>query len=109
LGSGHDPRSDRGAPDRFPTLSPNGQRIAVEIADGPRSSSIWIYELGSGSLTRVSPGDADPIPVWSQPIDASAPPQSLVALLLLARCVRDARPIALQCSAVLCNATQANP
>lgn len=81
----------------FPTLSPNGQRIAVEIAEGPRSS-IWIYELGSGSLTRVSPGDADSIPVWSgdgtrlsyasrqkeerhimwQPIDASAPPQSLV-------------------------------
>jgi dipeptidyl aminopeptidase/acylaminoacyl peptidase len=70
----------------------------MEIADGPRSS-IWMYELATGSLTRVSPGDADSKPVWSadgrrlsyasrqkeerhimwQPVDASAPPESLVA------------------------------
>ncbi len=82
----------------FPSLSPDGQRIAVEIGDGPRTS-IWMPEIGSGSLTRVSPGDADSKPVWSSdarhlwyasrqkderhimwlPIDASAPPASLVS------------------------------
>ncbi len=47
-----------------PSLSPDGKRIAVHIR--PPSDDIWVYDLGRGTLTRLTfqPGE-DESPVWS--------------------------------------------
>ena len=84
-------------PFRFPSLSPDGKRLAVEVADGPRSD-IWIFEFGTGSFSRLTSTGVDGMPLWSldgkrlayttrrdderhimwQPLDGSAAPESLV-------------------------------
>jgi serine/threonine-protein kinase len=84
-------------PFRFPSLSPDGKRLAIEVADGPRSD-IWIFEFGTGSFSRLTSTGLDGMPLWSvdgkrlayaahrdderhimwQPIDGSAAPESLV-------------------------------
>ena len=84
-------------PFRFPSLSPDGKRLAVEVADGPRSD-IWIFEFGTGSFSRLTSTGLDGMPLWSldgkrlayttrlgderhimwQPVDGSAAPESLV-------------------------------
>ncbi|MGH9578812.1 MAG: TolB family protein, partial [Terriglobales bacterium] len=40
-----------------PSLSPDGKRVAVHI--GPPSDDIWVYDLGRGTLTRLTfqPGE----------------------------------------------------
>ena len=47
-----------------PRLSPNGRRLAVNARDS--GNEIWVYELGRGTLTRltVNPG-LDETPFWS--------------------------------------------
>ncbi len=47
-----------------PSLSPDGKKIAVHIR--PPSDDIWIYDLGRGTLARLTfqPGE-DESPVWS--------------------------------------------
>ncbi len=82
-----------------PRYSPDGRRVAVSIAGG-NSSDIWVTDVATGSLTRVTSGDAiNDRPEWSpdgrrvvfrrvssrrsgiwwQPADASAPASPLVA------------------------------
>jgi Tol biopolymer transport system component len=80
-----------------PSLSPDGRRIAVEVADGPRSD-VWIFEFATGSFSRLTSTGLDGMPLWSldgqrlayaarreeerhimwQPLDGSAAPESLV-------------------------------
>ena len=43
-----------------PTLSPDGNRLALSSA-----GDIWVYELGSGSMTRLTFGGGYGNPVWS--------------------------------------------
>jgi Tol biopolymer transport system component len=47
-----------------PSVSPDGKKIAVHIR--PPSDDIWIYDLGRGTLARLTfqPGE-DESPVWS--------------------------------------------
>jgi len=51
---------------RFPRLSPDGRRLSVAVAQGPRSS-VWIYDLTRGSSTRFSSDTAfdDEPAIWS--------------------------------------------
>ena len=80
-----------------PSLSPDGRRIAVEVAEGPRSD-VWIFEFATGSFSRLTSTGLDGMPLWStdgqrlayaarrdeerhimwQPLDGSAAPESLV-------------------------------
>ncbi len=80
-----------------PSLSPDGRRIAVEVAEGPRSD-VWIFEFATGSFSRLTTTGLDGMPLWStdgqrlaygarrdeerhimwQPLDGSAAPESLV-------------------------------
>jgi eukaryotic-like serine/threonine-protein kinase len=79
-------------------LSPDGQRIAVIISDGPKSD-VWIYDLDTGTLSRLTTaesvtsvewtrdgtqvvysavGNGTSGAVWAQSIGGAAPPQKLV-------------------------------
>jgi Tol biopolymer transport system component len=85
---------------RSPRVSPNGTRIAMEIAsDSSFGSDIWIYHLTDATLTRLTfdgrsgnpvwtpdgkritftsrPVDSDPDIYW-QPADGSGPAERLV-------------------------------
>ena len=79
-----------------PQLSPDGTRIAVGI-EGP-THDIWVSEVGRDTLTRVTYGSNNFVPVWTPdgkriafqtdrsggwsilwaPVDRSAPPEPLV-------------------------------
>jgi len=51
---------------RTPTLSPDGRRIAVGIGPGGgRASDVWIHDLRSGSMTRLSFEGTSAAPVWT--------------------------------------------
>ena len=79
-------------------LSPDGQRIAVIISDGPKSD-VWIYDLDTGTLSRLTTaesvtsvewtrdgtrvvysavGDGTSGAVWAQSIGGAAAPEKLV-------------------------------
>jgi serine/threonine-protein kinase len=80
-----------------PSLSPDGRRIAIEVAEGPRSD-VWIFEFSTGSFSRLTTTGLDGMPLWSadgqrlayaarrdeerhimwQPLDGSSAPESLV-------------------------------
>lgn len=38
----------------WPRLSPDGKRVALELKTGPFTWDIWIYDIGSRSLTRLT-------------------------------------------------------
>lgn len=81
-----------------PRVSPDGRRIAISIGYPPYTSDIWIYDISSGTLTRLTTGGtsdgAEWTPdghriawtsvargregIWWQSHDASAPPELLV-------------------------------
>ncbi|MFY9532178.1 MAG: protein kinase, partial [Candidatus Acidiferrales bacterium] len=46
-----------------PRLSPNGQRVAVEIAE--QESQVWLYDLSRETLTRFTFGGDYSQPVWT--------------------------------------------
>jgi eukaryotic-like serine/threonine-protein kinase len=48
-----------------PSLSPDGGRVAVGIEDGARRD-IWIYELASGVLSRLTSDGASESPIWTR-------------------------------------------
>jgi Tol biopolymer transport system component len=80
----------------YPALSPDDKRLAVHIANGT-SKNIFLFELATASLTRVTLGGIESKPIWApdgkqityasgkgadrhvfmQPLDGSAPPHSL--------------------------------
>jgi serine/threonine-protein kinase len=47
----------------FPRLSPDGQRIAVTVAEV--SSAIYIYDIARDALSRITSGPTDSSPIWS--------------------------------------------
>ena len=47
-----------------PLLSPDGRRIAVAVGDRDKSD-IWIYDIETGTFTRLSSVGAATSPVWS--------------------------------------------
>ena len=48
----------------FPRLSPDGRRVAVEIAD--QETQIWLYDLSRETLTRFTfEGNVNRNPVWT--------------------------------------------
>jgi eukaryotic-like serine/threonine-protein kinase len=81
-----------------PSLSPDGKRIAVRVSDGGRRD-IWIAEVATGGLTRLTTDGASESPIWTrdgqrvtfstakagrreiywQPIDGTAPAELLVS------------------------------
>ena len=57
---------DLGAPIRpysAPRLSPNGERIAVEVVDA--GNDIWVFELAGRTLTRLTFEGTAQRPIWS--------------------------------------------
>lgn len=46
-----------------PRLSPDGKRIAVRIADADKSA-VWIYDLMTSTMSRLSAGESATSPVW---------------------------------------------
>jgi Tol biopolymer transport system component len=64
------PRTLPGPPREYhyPRFSPDGKRIAVTIGPGHgHADEVWIYEVDTGGLTRVTFGDGNGnyYPVWS--------------------------------------------
>jgi serine/threonine-protein kinase len=48
-----------------PSFSPDGQRLAMDIADGSRSD-IWIYDLRRDGMARLTwDGNVNQLPVWT--------------------------------------------
>lgn len=47
-----------------PRLSPDGSRIAVAVGDREKSS-IWIYDLGTSTFSRLSSTEAATAPSWT--------------------------------------------
>ncbi len=49
---------------RRPSLSPDGQRLALEVSDGS-GTAVWVYDWPRDTMTRVTfPGSAE-APIWS--------------------------------------------
>ena len=48
----------------FPALSPDGRRVAVQISEGARNN-IFLYELGTDLLRRVTLEGSESRPLWS--------------------------------------------
>ena len=47
-----------------PSLSPDGQRLALEVTDGPRVD-VWVYDWPRDTMTRVTFTGTALAPVWS--------------------------------------------
>lgn len=48
-----------------PSISPEGQRLAMDIADGSRND-IWVYDLRRDSMARLTwDGAVNQLPIWS--------------------------------------------
>jgi serine/threonine-protein kinase len=83
-----------------PRLSPDGRRIAVLVADGSKSD-VWIHDLGTGTLSRLTTGETvtsaewtrdgsrivysaggseSRAAIWAQPVDAASAPEALINL-----------------------------
>ncbi|HEX5438275.1 MAG TPA: protein kinase [Gemmatimonadaceae bacterium] len=50
---------------RFPRLSPDGRKVAMEIRDDAGVGFIWVYDLTSHTLTRLSTTGRSTRPIWS--------------------------------------------
>jgi serine/threonine-protein kinase len=48
-----------------PRVSPDGRRIAVSIGQPPYISDIWVYDIGSGTLTRLTTSGTNDGPEWT--------------------------------------------
>ena len=52
---------------QVPKISPDGKRVAVTIGpSGGRSGDVWIHDLASGALTRLSFEGRSWTPIWSR-------------------------------------------
>jgi Tol biopolymer transport system component len=82
---------------RTPRVSPDGRRVAVTVGDVSGGTDIWVYDIPSSTLSRVTSGGNLAFPewtsngrrlawtngvareVWWQPADGSGPPERIVA------------------------------
>jgi Tol biopolymer transport system component/tRNA A-37 threonylcarbamoyl transferase component Bud32 len=83
-----------------PRISPDGRRLAMVIYDGSKSD-VWIYDLETGTLSRLTTlenvtsvewtpdgqrvnysagGTESRAAIWSQAVDAAAPPERVIEL-----------------------------
>ena len=51
---------------RYPRLSPDGRRIAVDFRSQTGDRDIWIYELERGTLSRLTVEGTNRNPVWAR-------------------------------------------
>jgi serine/threonine-protein kinase len=50
----------------FPRLSPDGQKVAVNVrSEASRTSDVWVHDLGRGAPTRLTFDGRNSWPVWS--------------------------------------------
>jgi len=81
---------------RTPRVSPDGRRVAVTIGEVAGRSDIWVYDIPSTTLSRVTRGGNTSSPEWTpdgrrlawtdglarevlwQPADGSSPPERVV-------------------------------
>jgi eukaryotic-like serine/threonine-protein kinase len=49
-----------------PRLSPDGQRIAVSFPDDNDAHQVWIYDLGSDRMRRLTGEGSNLFPVWTR-------------------------------------------
>jgi Tol biopolymer transport system component len=47
-----------------PRVSPDGQRLAIEVSDGS-NQDIWVYEWQRDTMTRLTFGGGNDFPIWS--------------------------------------------
>jgi hypothetical protein len=59
------PVSDTRRPFRSPRLSPDGNRIALQILEAPGVADVWIYDIPRDGLRRLTLGGVSGSPVWS--------------------------------------------
>jgi Tol biopolymer transport system component len=55
-------------PYRNPRLSPEGNRVAIDIGestDQTQRADIWVYDLVRGTLSRITSANRNGLPVWS--------------------------------------------
>ncbi|HUQ82446.1 MAG TPA: protein kinase [Gemmatimonadaceae bacterium] len=82
-------------PYRSPRVSPDGRRVAVVVGDVAGASDIWIYDIPSATLSRVTSSGSNNWPEWTpdgrrlawtmagaiqvmwQPVDGSQPAELL--------------------------------
>jgi Tol biopolymer transport system component len=94
----------------YPRISPDGRRVALEMLMGPSGYDIWVYDIPSGALSRLTNNftgirpagwTADgrsivyfaldsstfggPKRIVTQPWDGSAPPRTMMPLPLNAK------------------------
>ena len=48
----------------YPSISPDGRRVAVQVSDGPRNN-IFVYEFGTGVPRQVTRDGAETRPLWT--------------------------------------------
>ena len=67
LSSNAEPQLLPGEPGHFrhPRVSPDGSRVAMDVAASDGSPDIWIYDLKSSALTRLTVDGRSMDPVWS--------------------------------------------
>ena len=82
---------------RNPRVSPNGRRVAVSVGDASGETDIWVYDIPSTTLSRVTTSGTMVFPEWTpdgrhlawtnsprhevlwQPSDGSRPPELLIS------------------------------
>ena len=50
---------------RAPRFSPDGRRIALGIGAPPYATDIWVYDIASSTLTRLTTGGTNTNPSWT--------------------------------------------
>jgi Tol biopolymer transport system component len=50
---------------RVPSVSPDGTRFAVSLAEGGRNADIWTFDLDGGTPTRITTRGENMSPVWT--------------------------------------------
>jgi dipeptidyl aminopeptidase/acylaminoacyl peptidase len=82
---------------RTPRVSPDGRRVAVTVGDVSGGTDVWVYDIPSTTLSRVTSGGNMAFPEWTpdgrrlawtdavarqvlwQPSDGSQPPERLIS------------------------------
>ena len=90
------PLAPMARPFRMPRVSPDGRRIAIVVGDMTGAADVWMYDIPSATLSRVTSGgnmfapewtpdgkrlawtDAATAKVFWQPADGSQPPEILL-------------------------------
>ena len=51
---------------RYPKISPDGTKVSLEIRDSDGVPGVWLYEIGTGTLSQLTFGsDINEAPIWT--------------------------------------------